>query len=151
MWQSTLLVFSSDNGGPSQLGKECNASNYPLRGGKSAAWDGGHRVVAFASGGLIPTPMRGRVLDGYIHMADWYPLLGLYGIGIQQAYLINPDTLPRCAPHPPPRYPTFCRLGAVPAADNPAGLPGLDGIDVWPYLSGAAAASPRTEVALGQC
>ena len=32
MWQHTLLVFSSDNGGPSELGKECNASNFPMRG-----------------------------------------------------------------------------------------------------------------------
>ena len=32
MWQDVLLVFSSDNGGPSELGKECNASNFPLRG-----------------------------------------------------------------------------------------------------------------------
>ena len=30
MWADTLLVFSSDNGGPSQLGKECNASNWPV-------------------------------------------------------------------------------------------------------------------------
>jgi arylsulfatase A-like enzyme len=32
MWQRTLLVFSSDNGGPSELGKERNASNFPMRG-----------------------------------------------------------------------------------------------------------------------
>eukprot|EP01050_Picozoa_sp_SAG11_P022775 SAG11_NODE_4396_length_1913_cov_5.546223_2_plen_114_part_00 len=31
MWQDTLFVFSSDNGGPSELGKECNASNWPMR------------------------------------------------------------------------------------------------------------------------
>ena len=72
MWEDTLLVFSSDNGGPSRLGKESNASNYPLRGGKSAAWEGGHRVAAFAAGGMIPQRMRGVVLDGYVHVADWY-------------------------------------------------------------------------------
>lgn len=71
MWTNTLLVFSSDNGGPSQLGKECNASNYPLRGGKSSAWDGGHRAAAFATGGLIPQSMRGKMLAGYLHVSDW--------------------------------------------------------------------------------
>ena len=55
MWQDTILVFSSDNGGPSWLGKACNASNYPLRGGKASAWEGGHRVAAFVSGGLVPS------------------------------------------------------------------------------------------------
>ena len=116
MWKDTLLVFSSDNGGPSQLGKECNASNYPLRGGKSSAWEGGHRVAAFASGGLIPPSMRGRLLDGYIHISDWYT--------------------------------TFCGLASVEASDSPAGLPATDGLDMWPYLSGANTSSPRTEVLL---
>ena len=74
-------MFSSDNGGPSKLGKESNASNYPLRGGKSSAWDGGHRAAAWAAGGLIPQSMRGRVLDGYLHVADWYPTFcGLGGV-----------------------------------------------------------------------
>ena len=31
----------------------------------------GHRAAAFATGGLIPQSMRGRVLAGYIHVADW--------------------------------------------------------------------------------
>lgn len=36
MWASTLLVFSSDNGGPSLVGGPSNANNYPLRGGAPA-------------------------------------------------------------------------------------------------------------------
>jgi len=45
-------------------------------------------------------------------------------------------------------YPTFCGLGGVDAADTPAGLPATDGLDMWGYLSGATAESPRTEVLL---
>ena len=116
LWQDTLLVFSSDNGGPSELGKERNASNFPMRGGKSSAWEGGHRVAAFASGGFLPLSMRGRVLDGYVHVADWYT--------------------------------TFCGLASVAAEDTPEGLPATDGLDMWPYLSGTAPFSPRTEVLL---
>ena len=43
-----------------------------LHSGKSSAWEGGHRVAAFAAGGLLPPSTRGRVLTGYIHVADWY-------------------------------------------------------------------------------
>ena len=32
---------------------------------------GGIRVNAFVSGGLVPGPMRGTKLDGYVAMADW--------------------------------------------------------------------------------
>ena len=43
----------------------------PLRGGKTSDWEGGIRVNAFASGGLIPLKTRGTMLDDYIHIADW--------------------------------------------------------------------------------
>ena len=84
--------------------------------GKSSAWEGGHRVAAFASGGLLPVSMRGRVLDGYVHVADWYS--------------------------------TFCALAKMDASDTPEGLPATDSLDMWPYLSGAAPSSPRTELLL---
>jgi arylsulfatase A-like enzyme len=42
---NTLVIFASDNGG--DLG--CEASNKPLRGGKTAMWEGGVRVPATAS------------------------------------------------------------------------------------------------------
>lgn len=117
MWQNTLLVFSSDNGGPSGIRAGAdNANNWPLRGGKASAWEGGHRVAAFVSGGLVPKVMRGQRLDGYIHVADWYP--------------------------------TFCGLAAISPHDAPEGLPAVDGIDMWPYLSGATNSSARTELAL---
>lgn len=38
MWSKTLVVFSSDNGGPSLVGGKSNANNYPLRGGASESF-----------------------------------------------------------------------------------------------------------------
>ena len=46
MWESTLLLWSSDNGGPQYwLG-----NNYPLRGGKGTDFEGGVSTAAFISG-----------------------------------------------------------------------------------------------------
>ena len=71
MWENTLLVFSSDNGGPAywsltpSFPHGSGANNWPLKGSKTSNWEGGTRVAAFASGGVIPAAMRGKKLDGY--------------------------------------------------------------------------------------
>ena len=70
MWENTLFVTSSDNGGPIYPGG--GANNYPLKGGKLSDWQGGIRVNAFVSGGYLPEKMRGQKTEGYIHLADWY-------------------------------------------------------------------------------
>ncbi|KAG5183634.1 arylsulfatase B-like protein [Tribonema minus] len=95
------------------------ASNHPLRGGKYSNLEGGVRGNAFVAGGFLPPAMRGTVLDGFVAIEDWYV--------------------------------TFCALAGVDPADARAArfnLPPVDGIDVWPYLSGQTAASPRREVVL---
>lgn len=140
MWDNTLMVLSSDNGGyvkafegpcnttdfsgldSSDVGHgtvcmngEAGASNYPLRGGKYSNFEGGIRVNAFASGGFLPPRVRGTKLEGMIHVADWYG--------------------------------TFATLAGLPDfVDNWAaesGLPPVDSLDVWPMLSGANLTSPR--------
>eukprot|EP00965_Chrysotila_dentata_P175388 5788812-Pleurochrysis_carterae.AAC.2 len=140
LWEATLMVLSSDNGGyvkapmgacntthsasaspASDLGHgttcfngEAGANNYPLRGGKYSLWEGGIRVAAFVSGGFLPAAVRGTKLQGMVHIADWYG--------------------------------TLCALARVDARDAraaAAGLPPIDSVDVWPMLSGRNLTSPR--------
>lgn len=78
--KNTLFIFSSDNGGPSP-GKI--TSNGKFRAGKGTLYEGGVRVVAFATmpgqivaGSTITTPM---------HIVDLYPtLLNLAGAKVDQ-------------------------------------------------------------------
>jgi arylsulfatase B len=117
--------YAGDNGGPTywtDLGPVYahggSANNFPLKGGKSSPLEGGVRVAAFASGGLIPLTMRGKTLgepQHAIHVCDWYH--------------------------------TFASLAGVDYLDAPPGLPdNTDSLDVWPMLSGKSLTSPRKEV-----
>jgi arylsulfatase A-like enzyme len=80
MMENTLIVFSSDNGGPSP---GTVTSNGPFRAGKGTLYEGGVRVAAFATwqGKIKP----GTVVDEPLHMVDWYPtLLKLAGAPLAQ-------------------------------------------------------------------
>merc|ERR1711997_333439 len=61
----------------------------------------------------------GEVESGLMHLADWYA--------------------------------TFCSLAGIEVADTAAtnqGLPDVDGLNMWPLISGQAKESPRTELAI---
>ena len=65
--ENTLIVFSSDNGGPPP------GDNTPLRDFKGTIYEGGTRAAAFATWpGRIPAGQRIRQP---MHMVDWYPTL----------------------------------------------------------------------------
>lgn len=116
IWDNTLIIMLSDNGGPSGVDSN-HANNWPLRGGKTNFFEGGIRVPAFVGGGYLPDSMRGKKLDGYISVADWYA--------------------------------TLLPLAGADASDDEVGIPGVDGLDMWPYLTGHKKESPRTEILVG--
>lgn len=125
MWDNTLMIVSSDNGGPiyatgiKPSAVYGGATNAPLKGGKLSDWEGGVRVNAFVSGGFIPAGVRGTESDHYMHIADWYA--------------------------------TLCHVVGVDVADSKAeafGLPPVDSINQWGVLSGASNQSVRTDVYL---
>lgn len=134
MWNDTLMVVSSDNGGPI-YGTDLKripflniaqthgaASNRPLRGGKMGDFEGGIRVNAFASGGFIPESQRGTAADKYVHIADWYS--------------------------------TFCHLAGVDVHDeraDVADLPAVDSINQWPlWSSNNVHNASRTEIHISE-
>jgi arylsulfatase B len=84
MWDNTLMVVTSDNGGPVNP-SESASTNYPLRGGKYSDWEGGVRATAFVSGGYLPPHRRGKILTRPIHICDWYATLpALAGINVDE-------------------------------------------------------------------
>lgn len=119
MWDNTLLVFASDNGGPIYLNGTAGASNYPLRGGKLSNWQGGIRVPAFVSGGFLPPAVRGGRSAAAATLWDIYPT-----------------------------FAALAQTDATDHEAAAAGLPPVDGVNQWPVWSGENA-SARTEVAIG--
>ena len=98
--ENTLIVFLSDNGGPT---KELTSSNAPLRGGKGELFEGGIRVPFIVS---WPGRIAPRALDTPVISLDaTATALGLAGIS--------------STPSP------------------------LDGVNLWPLLSGKSAAVPH--------
>lgn len=123
MWSRTLLVFSSDNGGPVYWSSDpsfphgAGANNWPLLGGKASNWEGGVRAAAFVSGGILAASLRGTTTSAYVHIADWYA--------------------------------TFCELAGVDPTDHVAakyGLPPIDSLSMVQLISSTNGTSPRQEI-----
>src|SRR6185369_16462802 len=85
--KDTLIIFSSDNGGP---GPGRVSMNTPLRAGKGTIYEGGVRAAAFANwqGKLASDTTNKQPM----HAVDWYPtLLKLAGAPTKQK--LAPDGL----------------------------------------------------------
>jgi len=78
--RETLIIFSSDNGGPAP-GRVTD--NGTLRNGKGTLYEGGVRVCAFVKWEGMLKP--GGSVGAALHAVDWYPtLLGLAGAPLSQ-------------------------------------------------------------------
>ena len=73
MLKDSIIVFSTDNGGPAAGFNQNAASNWPLRGGKDTLWEGGVRGASWVwSPRLKSAP---RVSSQMMNIQDWLPTL----------------------------------------------------------------------------
>ncbi|XP_077862537.1 arylsulfatase I-like [Saccoglossus kowalevskii] len=73
MYNNTIIIFTTDNGGPAAGFNNNHASNWPLRGIKATLWEGGVRGDGFVHSPLLEKP--GRVSTDMIHVCDWLPTI----------------------------------------------------------------------------
>nr|XP_006821176.1 PREDICTED: arylsulfatase J-like [Saccoglossus kowalevskii] len=69
MWDDTIFVFLSDNGGDAGFA----GSNYPFRGNKATMWEGGVKVPGFIHGSMLKNP--GSVNNELYHFTDIFATL----------------------------------------------------------------------------
>ena len=123
MFESTLVTFSADNGGPVYANGTSGGSNWPLRGGKASNFEGGIRVNGWVSGGALPDAVRSTKKSGLATPWDWWSTFAEIGGNID---------------------PVDHKAAA-------AGLPPVDSISQWQYWSGATDTPPRKVLAVGSC
>ncbi|XP_046368365.2 arylsulfatase B-like [Haliotis rufescens] len=70
LMDNLLLVFTTDNGGPTFVA----ANNLPLRGAKNTLWEGGTKGTAFIYSKTL-LKKTGYLNTGMMHAVDWYPTL----------------------------------------------------------------------------
>ncbi|KAJ8612920.1 hypothetical protein CTAYLR_006190 [Chrysophaeum taylorii] len=111
IWDETALFLVSDNGGPvvDGGGTAGASNNWPLRGGKYGPLEGGIRLAALVSGGLIPPANRKRSVDALLAINDIYATI--------------------CA---------IANVSKVDEKAARLGLPPVDGQDFWPLVLGDA-------------
>ena len=117
MYQDTLIVYSSDNGGV------LDGINFPLRGEKHSNWEGAMRVAAFVSGGFVPPNVRGSWNNLTTHLVDWYPTF---------ATLAGASTTDD--PPVPPQSPIPSEPWSNTVYGN-ASFPPVDGVNIWPFIT----------------
>eukprot|EP00045_Choanoeca_perplexa_P014076 m.163633 g.163633 ORF g.163633 m.163633 type:complete len:539 (+) comp16556_c0_seq1:375-1991(+) len=83
MWDDTLVIFTTDNGGPvganddhpAGIGCATGSQNYPLRGGKGSYFQGGVRGTSWVYSNRLHSSRQGTTNYELTHVTDWLPTL----------------------------------------------------------------------------
>jgi arylsulfatase A-like enzyme len=107
--ENTLIVFLSDNGGPT---KELTSSNAPLRGGKGDLWEGGIRIPYIVSW-KSKLPASRVVKTPVVSMDASVTALAVAGVTLDKAKLDGASLLPllNANPEAPLHDTLFWRVG----------------------------------------
>ncbi|XP_078577654.1 arylsulfatase B-like isoform X4 [Branchiostoma floridae x Branchiostoma japonicum] len=73
MLENSVIIFTTDNGGPAAGFDQNYASNWPLRGVKNTLWEGGVHGTGFVHSPLIKQPRR--TTHGLLHVCDLLPTI----------------------------------------------------------------------------
>eukprot|EP00041_Stephanoeca_diplocostata_P024115 m.603621 g.603621 ORF g.603621 m.603621 type:complete len:351 (-) comp22455_c2_seq8:2081-3133(-) len=116
LWANTLFIYTSDNGGPAGQLSSGHSGNN---------WPlRGGKTNNFEGGIRV----NAFVAGGFVPKS--------VGGQTRDGYIHGCDW-----------YPTVCALAGIDAhSDIPAGIPGIDGMDMWGYITGNVSKSPRTEI-----
>lgn len=133
IWDNTLVLFMSDNGGTTT---NSFGNNWPLRSEKGSNFEGGLRGTSFISGGIIPSKLRGTTNKHVFHISDWYrTFCNLAGVDALDS---SPDEMdyPNAKPEDviDPQFPNIIvNEGNGDVEKNIYGnsYPPLDSIDIW--------------------
>ena len=142
LWENTLVIFSSDNGGPAD-----HANNWPLRGSKGSDFEGGVRVAAFLSGGWLAGARRAAASTTSTAVST---------AAISTAAATTAAAAAPAAPitglmHIADWWATLSAIAGAPMHDAKAaalGLPPIDSLDMGPMILGVNTTSPRDELVL---
>ncbi len=73
MLENSVIMFTTDNGGPAAGFNQNAASNWPLKGVKDTLWEGGVRGSGFVWSPLLKK--SSRVSRQMMNVQDWLPTL----------------------------------------------------------------------------
>jgi arylsulfatase A-like enzyme len=91
LYETTYIIFSSDNGGVEKANGDIVTDNFPLDQGKKYAQEGGIRVPMLIAGPNIP---KGKTKDLLINQLDFFPtILNLTNSKVPAKYSSNFDGL----------------------------------------------------------
>ena len=73
LYNNSVIIFTTDNGGPANGFDGNMANNWPLRGRKRTLWEGGVRGTGFVNSPMLEKP--GRISEDMLHVCDWFPTM----------------------------------------------------------------------------